>query len=214
MLIKEIKLCALPLTFVFVLFGLMFFLPGYPVLCGAFFITLGLYRSFLNAREANDLVFSALLPVKKKDTVKGKYLFVCLIELSGALIMALAVLTRMFFLEDAAVYRNNALINANFFALGTAFVIFGLFNLLFAGGYFKTGYGLGKPFLVYCIAAFLTIGAAETLHHIPGLEALNAFGTEHLFLQLLLLLGGAVVFLLLTVLSLQKACVRFERTDL
>lgn len=212
--IKEVRLCASPLSFVFILFGLMFFLPGYPVLCGAFFVTLGLYQSFLNAREANDLVFSALLPVKKRDTVKGKFLFVCAVELSGALLMVLAVLMRMFLLTNAAPYRNNALMNANPFALGMAFIVFGLFNTVFVGGFFKTGYKLGKPFLLYCLAAFFTIGLAEALHHFPGLEALNAFGTERLPLQLLLLLAGMLVYAGLTVVSLKKACERFERTDL
>ena len=37
---KEMKLSASPLSYLFILFGLMFFLPGYPVLCGAFFVTL------------------------------------------------------------------------------------------------------------------------------------------------------------------------------
>ena len=58
-LIKEIKLRASPLAFLFIAFGLMFLLPGYPVLCGTFFVTLGLFQSFQYAREANDTVFSA-----------------------------------------------------------------------------------------------------------------------------------------------------------
>ena len=213
-LYKEIKLCASPLSFFFILFGLMFFLPGYPVLCGAFFVTLGLYQSFLNTREANDLVFSALLPVQKRDTVKGKYLFTVLIELSGALLMAAAMLVRMTLLKDAPAYRGNALMNANPFALGMAFVIFALFNAVFLGGFFKTGYSLGRPFIVYTVSAFLTIGIAEALHYFPGLAALNAFGTEEPALQLILLFGGLAVFAGITYLSYKKACARFERIDL
>ena len=70
---KEIKLSSSVLSYLFILFGLMFLLPGYPVLCGAFFVCLGLFQSFQNAREANDIVFSALLPIAKRDVVKGKY---------------------------------------------------------------------------------------------------------------------------------------------
>ena len=76
-LLKEVKLSASILSFLFILFGLMFFLPGYPVLCGVLFVTLGIFQSFQNAREANDTVFSALLPIAKRDVVKGKYLFTC-----------------------------------------------------------------------------------------------------------------------------------------
>ena len=49
----------------------MTLLPGYPILCGVFFITLGIFQSFQSAREANDIVFSALLPIAKRDVVKG-----------------------------------------------------------------------------------------------------------------------------------------------
>ena len=78
-LLKEMKLSASILSYVFIVFGLMFLLPGYPVLCGAFFTTLGIYQSFQNTRETNDILFSALLPISKEDVVRGKYLFVCLI---------------------------------------------------------------------------------------------------------------------------------------
>jgi len=211
---KELRLTASPLSFCFILFGLMFFLPGYPVLCGAFFVSLGIFQSFQNAREANDLVFSALLPIAKRDVVKGKYLFVCFIQLCSALLMAVGVMLRMTFLSDAAPYRSNALMNANPFALGMAFVLFGLFNLIFVGGFFRTGHKFGRPFIGYSVAAFLTIGAAEALHHIPGLGAVNAFGTERLALQLGLLGAGIAVYLLLTLRSCRRACRRFERIDL
>ena len=60
----------------------------------------------------------------------------------------------------------------------------------------------------------LSIGVFETLHHIPGLEALNAFGTEHIGLQVLLLAAGMALYAGMTLLSLQTACRRFERIDL
>ena len=211
---KEARLSASPLSYLFIAFGLMFFLPGYPILCGAFFVTLGLFQSFQTAREANDLVFSALLPVAKQDVVKGKYAFVCLIEGCAVVLMALAVLLRMTVLAQAAVYRSNALMNANFFALGMALVIFGLFNAIFVGGFFKTAYQFARPFVVYIVAAFLAILVAEALHHVPGLERVNAFGTENLGIQLLLLAFGFVLYLALTLLSCRKACERFERIDL
>ena len=213
-LLKECKLSASPLSFLFILFGLMFFLPGYPVLCGVFFVTLGIFQSYQNAREANDMVFSALLPISKRNVVKGKYLFTCVIELCGILLMAAAVVVRMTVLADAPVYRSNALMNANLFALGMAFIGFGLFNLIFVGGFFKTAYKFAGPFVGYIIAVFLMISIAETLHHVPGFAFLNAFGTEHFAVQVLLLGIGAAFYLAVTVLSCKKACKRFDKTDL
>ena len=211
---KEIRLSASPLSFAFIAFGLMFLLPGYPVLCGAFFVSLGIFQSFQNAREANDLVFSALLPIAKRDVVKGKYLFTCLIQLCSALLMAGSVLVRMTVLKDAVPYTGNALMNANLFALGMAFVLFGLFNVIFVGGFFKTAYKFARPFIAFAVVAFLWIGLAETLWHLPGLSALNAFGTDRLPLQLGLLFCGMLVYAAMTVLSCKKACERFERIDL
>ena len=211
---KEMRLSASILSYLFILFGLMFFLPGYPILCGAFFVALGLFQSFQSAREANDIVFSALLPIAKRDVVKGKYLFVCLIEGCALVLMAAAVAVRMTVLADSPVYRANALMNANFFALGMAFVIFGLFNALFVGGFFRTAYKFARPFVVFIIAAFLAVFAAEAVHHIPGCEAVNAFSTENMPLQLALLFGGILLYLLLTVLSCRRACRHFEKIDL
>ena len=211
---KELTLSASVLSYLFILFGLMFFIPGYPILCGVFFVTLGIFQSFQNAREANDIVFSALLPVAKKDVVKGKYLFSCFIELCSILLMVIAALIRMTVLEDVAVYQNNAIMNANFFALGMALFLFGLFNLIFIGGFFKTAYKFGKPFVTHIIVTFIMIGIGEALHHIPGLEAVNAFGFAHFGLQFGLLALGAMAYIALTVISYRCACRNFERIDL
>ena len=211
---KEMRLSALLLTYLFIGFAFMTMMPGYPILCGVFFINLGIFQSFQSAREANDIVFSALLPVAKRDVVRGKYQFSVLIELCGFAVMAVLTFIRMTALSDAAVYRQNALMNANPFFLGCALVIFGVFNLIFLGGFFRTAYILGKPFVTYIVVNFLLIGVAEALHHFPGLDALNAFGFDHIGLQLLTLLAGAMLYILLTVMSYNKACENFERIDL
>ena len=211
---KELKLSASPLAFCFIPFALMFFIPGYPILCGAFFVTLGIFQSFQYAREANDILFSVLLPIAKRDVVKGKYSFVCFIELCAFALMTAVTLLRMTVFSASVVYRNNALMNANPFALGMALLLFGLFNRIFLAGFFKTAYHQGKPFILYSIVCFLTLSAGEALHHFPGLEALNAFGFDHMGLQLLLLCCGAGLFVLLTLGSMFRSCRNFEKTDL
>ena len=210
---KEMRLTAHILSYVFIVFGLMAMLPGYPILCGAFFITLGLFQSFQSAREANDIVYSALLPIAKRDVVKGKYQFSVMIEMCGFAVMAVATLIRMTVLADVEVYTHNALMTANPFFLGMVLVIFGLFNTVFIGGFFRTAYKL-SPFVTYIIAAFVTIGVAEALHHIPGLGSVNAFGFDDIVLQMCLLIAGAAIFAAMTFLSYRKSCDRFEIIDL
>ena len=211
---KEFHLSASILSYLFLLAAFMVLLPGYPILCGVFFITLGIFQSFQSAREANDIVYSALLPIAKHDVVKGKYLFSVSIELSGFLVMTALTVIRMTLLSSSAVYRQNELMNANPFFLGMALLIFAMFNWVFIGGFFRTAYRFGKPFVLYIIVCFLLIGLAETLHHIPGLAAVNAFGFDHLPLQLSLLLGGVVLYVLITVFSYRASCARFEKIDL
>ena len=211
---KELTLSASPLAYLFIPLALLFLVPGYPVLCGAFFVTLGLFQSFQAAREANDIVFSALLPIAKKDVVKGKYLFACLIEGCALVLMALSVIVRMTALKSVPAYLNNALMNANPFALAAAFFLFGLFNLVFVGGFFRTVYKLGRPFVTYSVLAFVSVGVFEALHHVPGLESLNAFETDRAGLQTALLASGAAAFDLLPLAGYSKACRDFEKIDL
>lgn len=211
---KELKLAASPLSFCFIGFGLMFFFPGYPILCGAFFITLGIFQGFLHACGANDILFTALLPVNKSDVVKAKFLFASFIECCGFIVMMTVTLIRMTVWKDAIAYRSNALMNANFFALAIALCIFGIFNFIFIGGFFKTAYRFTAPFIEYSIISFLIIGGAETAHHIPALSALNAFGYDHIFLQSLILLGGIALFLCLTFGACRRSIRRFDAIDL
>ena len=47
-------------------------------------------------------------------------------------------------LKDSSIYRQNALMNANLFYLGAALFVFGIFNAIFVGGFFRTAHKLGK----------------------------------------------------------------------
>lgn len=146
LLIKKAKLAASPLSYIFIAFGLMSFLPGYPILVGTFFVGLGLFQSFQCMREANDIAYTALLPVAKGDIVRAKYIFCLAIEDCYFILTSIPVLLRMTLLSEAAVYRQNAMMNANLVYLGFVLLILGSFNLLFVGGFFKTAYRFGKPF--------------------------------------------------------------------
>jgi len=211
---KELKLSASKLSFLFIAFGLMTLIPGYPILVGAFFISFGIFQSFQSARETNDILYSALLPVSKSEVVKGKYAFSVFIELCGFLLMGAMTVLRMTVFYDSVVYRSNALMNANFVYLGFSLLIFGCFNAIFIGGFFRTAYYYGKPFVCFIIAAFIFVGIGETLHHIPGFEALNAFGFEHMSVQATALAAGVILYTVLTLLSLEASIKNFEKTDI
>ena len=103
---------------------------------------------------------------------------------------------------------------ANLVFLGLALLIFGLYNAIFLGGFFRTAVYFGKPFIAYAVLSLLVIVLGEALHHVPGLEKLNAFGFEDIGLQLAAFGLGLAAFGAMTVLSLQKAVRRIGRIDL
>lgn len=214
LLIKELRLAASPLSYIFLVAALMTLLPGYPILMSAFFICFGIFHSFQNAREANDTLYTVLLPVKKSDFVRAKYAFTCLIQAVGFVLCAVLTAMRMTVLSAGKPYIDNALMNATPYFLTFVLLIFAAFNLLFVGGFFKTGYKIGIPFLYFGIAVFLLIGFAEILPHLPGLSFLRTPAGERLGLQFGLLAAAAVIYVIATDLACRQAVKRFEKIDL
>lgn len=214
LLSKEIKLAANPIAFFFMAFGVMAMIPGYPILVGAFFVCMGIFQSFQNARENNDILYTILLPVKKSDAVKAKYIFTCFIQLCSFAISLILTLVRMTVLKNATPYVNNAMMNANQVYLAFTLVVFGIFNIIFVRDFFKTAYKLGKGFIVFAIVAFIVVIIAEALHHIPGLAFLNANDSLRDIRMWLILAAGIVFYILTTVLAEKSAEKLFESVDM
>ena len=211
---KELTLAASPLSFFFLAAAALTFVPGYPILLGAFFMTLGIFYSFRTMRENGDIRYSLLLPVAKRDIVKSKYIFCVSIELAGFVLMTVFTLVRMRFLADTAVYTANALMGANFTFLGFVLLVFGLFNAVFVGGFFKTAYYFGKPFILYIVVSMLVIAAAETLPHLPGCASFGVLGFTPFLPQGCAFAAGTAAYVLLTLLSERASEKRFELIDL
>lgn len=208
---KEFTLSASPLTYVFLAFTLMSFIPNYPPLVGAFFVCLGLFYTFQKTREENDVVFTVLLPVKKTDAVTAKYLFCLINEVIALLLIAAFIPVKRVLCSAAPEVFTAALMSTNLTALGFYALIFAAFNILFLGGFFKTAYKIGKPFIIFCIVAFILVFSGETLHHIPGLESLNDYS---LFPSVIPCVIGLLVLAFGTLLSLNAAKKNFETIDL
>ena len=214
LLMKEFKLAASPLAYIFLTGAMMTLLPGYPILMSAFFICFGIFHSFQNAREVNDVLYTVLLPVKKSDFVKAKYAFTCIIQLCGFVLCAVLTAVRMTALSTAAPYVSNALMNATPVYLAFVLLIFTAFNALFLGGFFKTAYKIGIPFLSFGIATLLLIALSETLSHLPGLTFLHDPAGEKLGVQFAALAITIMIYAAVTTLSCRSAVRKFETIDL
>lgn len=213
LLYKEMRLSANPLSYWFITFSAMTMIPRYPILVGSFFICLGIFYTYQQIRECDDITYTVMLPVRKQDVVTAKYLFVLLIELVAFVLCAVLTIIRMKILGDAAPYVTNQLMNANAAYLGYIMLVFATFNSVFLAGFFKTAYKIGKPFILFCAVATVIIFMGEILHHIPGLESLNDSSNLNVS-QIVIFLLGVAMFKLCTWFSYQKAIKDFERIDL
>lgn len=211
---KEMILTASPLSYLFLLFTVMALIPGYPILVGTFFVCLGIFYTFQFSREHHDILYTALLPVKKNKVVTAKYAFTVGIEAAAFLLSVLFTLLALLFCKNAGPYLHNAMMNANLAYLGYMLILFALFNGVFLRGFFQTAYYVGKPFILYSVVALVAIGAAETLHHIPGLAWLNSQQGAELPRQTVVLLIGAAVYGVVTWLSMRLSEKRFDTIDL
>ena len=214
LLAKDFRLCASALTYGFLAASLMTMLPGYPILMGALFICLGIFHSFQDGRETNDILYTVLLPVPKSDAVRAKYVFTCVIQMLGFLLMVMMTWVRMTLLNEAEVYRSNALMNAGPLFLAFVLLVYAAFNLIFLFGFFRTAYRIGLPFLFFCIVTFFLVALGESLHYFPGLAFLNNPSGERLELQFVFLLLSALVYVLITWLSCLASIKSFEQLDL
>jgi len=210
---KEMKLSANPLSYWFITFSAMAMLPRYPILVGAFFICLGMFHTYQQIREYDDITYTVMLPVKKQDVVTAKYLFVLFIEGTAFILCTLLTIIRMKVLGNSVPYVTNQLMNANAAYLGYVLIVFAAFNSIFLAGFFKTAYQIGKPFILFCVVGFIIIIIGETLHHIPHLESLNDPASVSAP-QVAILIIGIAVFMLCTWISYQKAVKDFEAIDL
>ena len=137
LLYKEMKLSANPLSYWFITFSAMTMIPRYPILVGSFFICLGIFYTYQQVRECDDITYTVMLPVRKQDVVTAKYLFVLFIECIAFILCLFLTIIRMRFLGDAAPYVTNQLMNANAAYLGYIMLVFATFNSVFLAGFFK-----------------------------------------------------------------------------
>ena len=214
LLYKEFHLATPLLTYLFLGFSLMTFIPGYPILCGAFFVCFGIFQSYQLGREDRDILYSVLLPVKKTDVVRAKFAAATLLQMAAFLLCALFTGIRMVFLSEAPVYTGNVLMGANLIFLAFVLLIFSAFNVVFIGGFFKTAHNFGKPFVAFIAVNFVIIAIAETLHHLPGLGWMNVPDFTYLGRQICILLAAAILYVAATAAACTASQKRFERIDL
>ena len=205
---KQFKLVCHPMTLLFTVFGVMFLIPNYPYTVAFFYVTLGLFFMMQNGREQRDTDFSALLPIRKRDTVKVTVLFSVMVELFSLLVaVPFAVLSA----QMNPFGGNAAGVDANMAAFGMAFLLFAVFNYTFYVNFYRTGYKVGTAFIKAGIAMFFVVLCDVILPHVPGLAWLDG-GEVGKQLPFLLVCGA--IYGVSTVLTYRTAANRYVKVDL
>lgn len=211
LLYKQLRLACHPMTPVFCLSGIMLLIPNYPYSVAFFYVTLGLFFTFLNMREQKDIYYSALLPLRKRDTVRAAVAFTVLVELLSV------VITALFCLLSAKLQpgKDNAVgMDANLMLLGAGFVLYGVFNMVFFICLYRSGYKVGAAYLKANLALWPMMLLAEALPHFPSLVWLNRVDVRANLRQIPILLFGMAVFAVLTILAYRRSARLYERVDL
>ena len=209
---KEFVLFTHPTSWMFLTFGAMMLIPGYPMYVPFFWVTLGLFYACLSARENNDLYYTLLLPVRKRDAVRARGLYFALMELLQVLVCIPFAILR----HALKIGPNNAGMDVNLALFGLVFILLGLFNVCFLPRLYKNPAAVGKPFLIVTVFVFLYILAAEACcFAVPFFrDVLDTPDPQHLGAKLAVLVIGVVVFVLLTLLGVRRAEEIFEKVDL
>ena len=210
LLYKELRLAAHPNLYIFTLLGALVIVPAYPYGMVFLFGCLAPYLTFMYGRETNDIYYTALLPVKKRDTVKAKCLLMVLAQMAQLLISLPFAVLRVHALPNG----NPAGIEANVAYYGFGLMIYAVFNVILLTQFFKTAYKVDMAFLLAIIPAAVAVIIMEVLVHFPGFEWLDSVAPEIMLRQLPILAVGVVVYSIGMLIAYRVSAKRFEQVDL
>ena len=220
---KEMRLSMHPICYIFiVLFPLMILIPSYPLGIGFIYVLTCYPILFLGAnkgQQSNDLLYSTLLPVRKKDIVLARIMTVILMQVAFiAFLSALYPLARFInasIAQSAANPKEFVVPGLGFdsFVLLLAIAIIGyaIADLIFFPIYYKKGKSIVMSTLFTILGFVVYIGVFTiALPFIPGLEFLNNL---HIGIQFGVLAGALLVSFALHMVVYKISSKRLEKVD-
>ena len=174
-----------------------------------FFITVPNLMSSYNAY--NDNMFSATLPVRRKDILTARIITFMTLEL-------LNIITGVIFaVIHIRLYHNtNFGLDLNMAFFGASLIMFAVFNLFFFPGYYKTAYFFGIPLTIALIAAVVFAAAVEFLVMFNRSAALmlEGGGESQRIFQASVLAAGIIIFIVSGIITRSLSIKNFEKADI
>ena len=221
---KEFKLAMHPICYVFIFaFPLMILIPSYPVAIGFIYVLTTYPILFLGAnkgQQSNDLLFSALLPVRKKDIVLARIITVIIMQATYIAIMSclypLAVFLQSLIQSQGSDIEIPGLgLDGYVSILAIAIIGFALADLIYFAIYYKNGKSivLSTLLMILGFIVYLSIFTIA-LPYIPGLEGYtNLLCKSGVGIQFAFLGGAIAISIGLHFLVYKVASKELEQVD-
>lgn len=225
LLYKEFKLAMHPVCYTFIfLFPLMVLIPNYPLAIGFIYVLCCYPILFLGAnkgQQSNDLLFSTLLPVRKKDIVLARIITV--------IIMQVTYIALISCLYPLALFINNNVgsqggqpsstpgIGLDGFVsiLAIGLIGFAIADLIFFPIYYKKGKSIVMSTLLTILGFVAYLGVFTiALPYIPGMGwYINFLSKSGVGVQFAVLGGAIILSVLLHYLVYKISSKRLEKVD-
>ena len=220
---KEMRLSMHPICYIFIaLFPLMILIPSYPLGIGFIYVLVCYPVLFLGAnkgQQSNDLLYSTLLPVRKKDIVMARILTVIFMQIVFILVMtALYPVARIInnavaqSAEKPEEYMIPGLgLNSYVLLVAIALIGYAIADIIFFPIYYKHGKSIVMSTLFTILGFVVYIGIFTIgLPFIPGLDILNNL---HLGIQFAILAAAILISFGLHVVVYKVSSKQLEMVD-
>ena len=224
LLYKELKLAMHPMCYLFiVMFPFMILIPSYPLFVGFIYVLVCYPVLFLGAnkgQQSNDLLYSVLLPIRKRDIVLARMMTVILMQFTFIAIVSC--------LYPLALALNNAAREASpeltdiglglsgyVSVVAIAIVSYALADIIYFPIYYKKGKSivLSTLLMIFVTSIFLTVFTI-IIPYIPGCEGYKTLLCDSgVGIQFAFLGGALVIYALIHFIAYKISAKRLELVD-
>ena len=220
LLYKEFKLAMHPICYVFIFaFPLMILIPSYPIAIGFLYVLTCYPILFLGAnkgQQSNDLLYSTLLPVRKKDIVLARIFTVAIMQFVFILLITSLYPLALFINSKIPDATNPGLdLHGYVSVLGIAIIGFSIADLIFFPIYYKNGKSIVMSTLFMILGFILYLGIFTiAFPYIPGCEWYKKFLCDSgVGVQFIVLGAALIIYVVMHFLVYKISSKRLEQVD-
>lgn len=224
LLYKEFKLAMHPICYIFIaLFPFMILIPAYPLAIGFIYVLTTYPILFLGAnkgQQSNDLLYSTLLPVRKKDIVRARIFTVAIMQFAYIAIMCCLYPLALLIYKSTGnsgeqITVPGLTLDGFVSVLGIAIIGFAIADLIFFPIYYKNGKSIVMSTLLTILGFVLYLAIFTIiLVYIPGCEGYKTFLCDSgVGVQFIILGAALVLYVAIHILVYRISSKRLENVD-